>query len=355
MKPIDIANHKVGPNYPCFIVAEAGVNHNGDMEIAYQLIDAAAEAGVDAIKFQAFVTEELITLDAPRANYQVLSTGESSSQYDMLKSLELTTDQQEELKIYCENLGIVYLCTPYENSSVDMLDNLGVVAFKIASTDTTNIPFLRYIAQKNRPVILSTGMSTLGEVELAVSTLQDNGLEGKIVILQCTSEYPAPMNEINLRAMITMQQAFNCPVGFSDHTPGIGAGPWAVAIGACLVEKHFTLDRNMTGPDHRASLQSDELSQLVQTIRNVEVALGDGVKKLVPSEKSNKRYMQKSLVARNFIPKGQRICSDDLTLKRPAIGLVPKLWDQVVGRRAACDIQVDEILKMESIDWLDNS
>ena len=351
IQPVRIGNRLVGPGQPCFTIAEAGVNHNGDIELAKRLIDAAAEASADAVKFQSFVTEELITPEAPKAGYQVATTGEPGSQYKMLKALELSADQQAELKAHCEQAGILYLCTPYENTSVDMLDRMGVAAFKIASTDITNIPFLRYVASKGRPVILSTGMSTLGEVEQAVDTLRAGGLDGKIVILHCTSEYPAPISETNLRAILTMQQAFGCPVGFSDHTPGVGASPWAVALGACMIEKHFTLNRDMVGPDHRASLEPDELSALVRTVRQVEEALGDGVKRPMPSELPNKPLMQKSLVARRSIRAGETITPNDLTCKRPGFGLAPSWFDRVVGKRAAVDIPEGGVLTLSNVDW----
>lgn len=351
IQPVRIGNRLVGPGQPCFVIAEAGVNHNGDIHLAHRLIDAAAEAGADAVKFQSFVTEELITPEVPKASYQVKTTGEPGSQHKMLKALELSADEQAELKAHCEQVGILYLCTPYENTSVDMLDRMGIAAFKIASTDTTNIPVLRHIASKGRPVILSTGMSTLGEVEQAVNTLRAEGLDDKIVILHCTSEYPAPVSEVNLRAILTMQQAFACPVGFSDHTPGMGASPWAVAVGASVIEKHFTLDRNMVGPDHRASLEPDELSTLVRTVRDVQTALGDGIKRPMPSELPNKPLMQKSLVARRSIRAGDTITSDDLTCKRPGSGLAPSWFDRVVGKRAAVDIPKDGVLTLSNVDW----
>jgi len=354
MKPVQIGDRLVGPGEPCFIIAEAGVNHNGDMRLAHQLIDAAAEAGADAVKFQSFVTEEIITPDAPKAAYQVETTGESGSQYEMLKALELSSDQQAELKAHCEQSGILYLCTPYETMSVDMLDRMGVDASKIASADITNIPFLRYVANKGRPVILSTGMATLCEVEQAVDTLRNGGLNDKIVLLHCTTQYPAPLNEANLRAISTMQRAFGCPVGFSDHTPGVGASPWAVAVGACMIEKHFTLDRNMPGPDHRASLEPNELAALVRAVHDVEAALGDGVKRPMPSELPNKPRMRKSLVARRTIHAGDTITPDVLTCKRPGDGLAPMWFDRVAGRRAAVEIPMNGVLTLDSVNWSDS-
>lgn len=353
IKPVKIKNFIIGPGNPCFIIAEAGVNHNGDMKLAHKLIDAAAEAGADAVKFQNFVTEDLVTPEAQKARYQVETTGQKDVQFAMLKKLELSKDQQKELKSHCDEAGILYLCTPYEKKSADLLEEIRVAAYKIASTDTTNIPFLRYIARKGIPVILSTGMSSLGEVEEAVNELKLHGLDGKIIILQCTSEYPAPVNEINLRAMKTFELAFGCPAGFSDHTPGIGASPWAVAVGACVIEKHFTLDRDMEGPDHQASIEPNELKELVRTIRDVEAALGDGIKCLMPSETTNKTRMQKSLVAARSIPAGETIQKADLTCKRPGNGLPPKWFDRVVGKKAAKQIQKEEILELNSVIWSD--
>lgn len=351
ISPVKIGNHLVGPSHPCFVIVEAGVNHNGDMRLAHKLIDAAVKAGADSVKFQSFVSEELVTSEAPKAEYQIKTTGGTNSQYEMLKALELTADNQAELKEHCTEKQILYLCTPYEKSSVDMLEKIDIAAFKIASTDTTNIPLLRYIAGKGRPVILSTGMSSLEEVRQAYNTLNTAGLDGKIIILHCTSEYPAPIEESNLRAILTMQKAFSCPVGFSDHTVGLGASPWAVAIGACMIEKHFTLDRSMPGPDHRASLEPDELADLVQTVRQVETSLGDGVKRPMPSELKNKPRMQKSLVAIYPIRAGEIITPKILTCKRPGGGLSPSWFDRVVGKRAAVDIPQDGILTQSSVEW----
>ncbi|ANV86373.1 N-acetylneuraminate synthase [Picosynechococcus sp. PCC 7117] len=348
---VRIGNREIGQDKPCFIIAEAGVNHNGNIELAHQLVDAAVKAGADAVKFQSFITEELITPEAPKAQYQVETTGKPGSQYEMLKSVELNDDQHKELKTHCDRAGIIYMCTPYENKSVDMLAHLDVAAYKIASTDTTNLPFLRYVASKGRPVILSTGMSNLAEVEEAVNTIKTGGIAEKIVILHCTSEYPAPINEVNLRAMKTLEQAFGFPVGFSDHTTGIGASPWAVAIGACVVEKHFTLDRTLNGPDHRASLEPAELSALVQTIRDVEAALGDGIKQPTASELPNKPMMQKSLVARRHIKAGKIISAEDLVCKRPGFGLQPSWYDRILGKGVTRDISAESYLTLSDIDW----
>ena len=349
--PVQIEDFWIGPGYPCFIIAEAGVNHNGDMDLAFKLINSAKEAGADAVKFQSFITEDLITAGTPKAKYQEKNTKISGAQFDMLKGLELTPDQHAKLKDHCQERSILYLCTPYEHKSVDAIGDIGATAFKIASTDTTNIPLLRHIASKSRPVILSTGMCNLGEIELAVTTLKDAGLEGKIIILQCTSEYPAPMAEINLKAMQTMEQAFHCPVGFSDHTPGIGASPWAVVLGACIVEKHFTLDCNLPGPDHLASIEPQDLTLLVKTVRDVESALGDGIKQPMVSEIDNKVKMQKSLVLRTDIKTGQTITAQNITCKRPGNGLSPIWFDKVLGKTATRDLPEDSLLSINDIDW----
>lgn len=348
---VKIQNRSINGSQPCLIIAEAGVNHNGDISLAHRLIDSAAKAGVDAVKFQCFVTEELIIPTVPKANYQVKTTGLKENQFEMLKSLELDLHQHAELKKHCEDVGLIYICTPYDYPSVDILERIGVFSYKIASTDTTNIPFLRYIAGKGKPVFLSTGMSTLGEIEMAQDTLIQNGLSGKVILLHCTSEYPVPLNEVNLRAISTLQQAFRCPVGFSDHTPGIGASPWAIVLGACVIEKHFTLDRSMKGPDHCASIEPHELKALVHTVRDVEAALGDGIKRPMPSEIENKPLMQKSLVTLRFVRTGEIISILDLTAKRPGFGLPPSFIDMVIGKRAARDIPANSILSLAHIKW----
>ena len=348
---IQIGNQTIGYGQPCFIIAEAGVNHNGDVIIAERMIEEAARAGANAVKFQAFVTEELITAEAPKANYQVETTGQAGNQHGMLKALELTPEQHLTLKAACDRVGVMYLCTPYDHGSADMLAHIGVHAYKIASTDTSNIPFLRHVGAKGIPVILSTGMSTLGEVEEAVAALEAGGAGGNIVILQCTSEYPAPVDEVNLRSIATLRQAFGYPAGFSDHTEGTAASAWAVALGACMIEKHFTLDRDMPGPDHRASIEPDELRQLVAAVRSLESALGDGVKRPSPSEQVNKPFMQKSLVTTADIPEGAVITAADLSCKRPATGLPPRDFDRVVGRKASKALPSGHILTLADVEW----
>lgn len=345
---MEIAGRPVGRGHPCLIIAEAGVNHNGDLGRALEMIDRAAEAGADAVKFQSFFADEIVTRSAPKAGYQRQTTDEGESQYEMLRSLELDEAQQAALVEACARRGILFLSTPYDLRSVALLERLGVSAYKIASTDTTNLPFLRAVGRTGRPVLLSTGMCDLGEVEAAVRACRAEGDAG-LALLHCTSEYPAPLAEANLRAIGTLERAFGCPVGFSDHTPGIEAGPWAVAAGACVLEKHFTLDRSLPGPDHAASLEPGELAAAVRAVRALEAALGDGIKRVMPSEAANKPAMQKSLVARRAIAAGETITAESLACKRPATGLPPAFWERVIGRPAARDIAADETLTLGSV------
>ncbi len=340
---------RVGKCKPCFLIAEAGVNHNGSPELAHKLIDSAHQAGADAVKFQAFVTEELVTIRAAKAVYQTVTTG-LGDQFAMLKALELSGEEQASLLTHCESLGMAYLCTPYDQPSIEMLERIGVCAYKVASTDTDNIPFLRLLAGTGRPVILSTGLASLAEVEPSVEAL-GGGYSQWLALLHCTSEYPAPPEDSNLRAMETLHRAFGLPVGFSDHTEGVGVAPLAVALGAVIIEKHFTLDRAMVGPDHLASVDFAGLSALVAEVRKAERALGNGIKRPAPSEVGNRVNMRKSLVARSPIRAGQVIESAHLTCKRPADGLPPLWFDRVVGQRAARDIGADEQISLGAIAW----
>lgn len=350
--PVHIGASPVGPGHPCFVIAEIGVNHNGDMALAKRLIDAAAGTGVDCVKFQLYKTDELVTKTAPKAAYQVDTTGAAGAQRAMLEALELGPEQQAELAAYCADKGLLYICTPYDAPSVDALDAIGVAAYKIASTDTNNLPFLRYVASKGRPTILSTGMSDLGEVEASLGALLDGGLSrDQVVVLHCLSEYPAPVDQLNLRAMVTMRDALGVVTGYSDHTPGVGASPWAVCLGASMIEKHFTLDRGLEGPDHRASIEPDELRELVQTVRAVESALGDGVKRPAPAEIPNRPRMRKSVVARAAIPAGATLTLADLALKRPGDGLEPKWLDRLVGQKTRRALAPDELVTLAAVDW----
>lgn len=350
---VRIGDRLVGVGQPCFIIAEAGVNHNGDIALAKRLVDAAARCGCDAVKFQSFIIEDLVSSAAEMAGYQAESMGHRGKQAEMLGPLVLSNDQHALLKEYCRDRGIMYLCTPYEDRSMEFLDQIDVAAFKLASTDTTNLPFLKRTARKGRPVILSTGMSTMEEVSLAVDVLYSEGLKGKVVLLHATTQYPTPLSNVNLRAMETLRTTFDCPVGFSDHTSGIGVGPWAAAAGAVMVEKHITLDRNMTGPDHLASLAVADLGAFVRQIRDVEIALGDGVKRPMPGEIDNKVWMQKSIVARRTIPRGATITESDIVCKRPSTGLAPRFFSDLVGKRVVQRIEADHPVTRECVEWVD--
>jgi len=353
IKDIIIDGKKIGRNYPCFIIAEAGVNHNGDMKLAYQLIDYAKASGADAVKFQLFISEELVTTMAPKTKYQTKTTLGSESQLEMLKKLELNVNQHNELKKYCEKIGITYLCTPYEEKSAAALHDLKVAAFKVASTDTNNIPFLKYLAKFETPIFFSTGMSTLGEIETSVNVMKENGALNNIILLHCVSEYPSPMSESNLRAINTLQTAFHCPTGFSDHTKGIKASAWAVALGACVIEKHFTISRSLDGPDHSSSLEPGEFKKMANDIRELEMALGDGIKRPMESESENKKYMQKSLVAKRKILSGEIIMEHNITCKRPGTGLPPLWLYKVIGKKALVDIEENERITLKNVDWND--
>lgn len=329
------------------IIAEAGVNHNGSLELARQMVDVAAEAGVDFIKFQTFIGEKVISRYAPKAEYQIKQTGQKESQLEMVKKLELSEKDHVELVRYCHQKGVKFLSTPFDLDSIDLLVRLGLDTLKIPSGEITNLPYLRKIGALNKELIMSTGMATLGEVEKALEILVISGTErDKISLLHCTTEYPAPVDEVNLRAIQTLQHAFQLPVGFSDHTLGIDIAIAAVAIGACIIEKHFTLDKNMEGPDHQASLEPTELKQLVKAIRNVEKALGHGRKIPSPSEIKNMPIARKSIVALKNITQGEIFTSDNLTVKRPGNGISPMMWDYVLGKRAPRDFKEDELIEL---------
>ena len=331
----------------CFIIAEAGVNHNGDINIAKKLVDKAKEAGVDAIKFQTFRAENLVTKEAPKAEYQKETTGDGS-QFEMLKKLALSLEDHIILKKYCEEKGIMFISTPFDYESVDLLEKIDVPLYKVSSGDLTNLPLLSYIANKNKPIILSTGMANLGEVEEAVETISKAGND-RIILLHCTSNYPTAYEDVNLRAMLTMKEAFKLPVGYSDHTIGIEIPIAAVALGAKVIEKHFTLDRNMKGPDHRASIEPDELKIMVRSIRNIELAMGDGIKRCNKSEEKSKFVSRKSIVAKYDIRKGQVITEDLIDYKRPAGGLPPKFVKYILGKKSSINIKKDEVIDFEKI------
>jgi N-acetylneuraminate synthase len=344
MQHIQIGNQLIGPGQPVFVIAEAGVNHNGDLKLARALIDVAVEAGADAVKFQTFQADRLVTHEAPKAEYQRRTTGDSESQFEMLRHLELSADAHRELQSYCYERGVIFLSTPFDEEAVDLLDELGVPAFKISSGDLTNSPLLEHVASKGKPVILSTGMSELSELIEAVSVLNTAGCENP-VLLHCVSNYPADPTEVNLRAMQTMRSAFDLPVGFSDHTEGIDVALAAAALGACVIEKHFTLDRTLPGPDHRASLEPAELRELVRSIRRVETALGSGRKVPTASEIETAKVARRSLVAARDIPAGATLERDMVVMRRPGTGLSPAMLTTVLGRRVKQEISTGKILE----------
>jgi len=329
------------------IIAEAGVNHNGDLELAKQLIDVAAEAGADLVKFQTFNADRLATRAAKKADYQTKTTDSKESQHEMLRCLELTADMHKELIDHCAVRKIGFFSTGFDIESVDLLASLGQDQFKIPSGEITNLPYLRHIGQLRKPVILSTGMATMGEIEAAIDVLEQAGTpRANITVLHCTTEYPTPMAEVDLRAMQSIHTAFGVAVGYSDHTPGIEVAIAAVAMGASVIEKHFTLDRNLPGPDHKASLEPEELKAMVAAIRNIEIALGDGIKRLTPSEARNKPVARKSLVASQAIKVGEVFSAQNITTKRPGIGISPMRWDEVMGRTAPRDFSADELIEL---------
>ncbi len=328
-----------------YIIAEAGVNHNGKLDLALKLCDAAKEAGVDAVKFQTWKTENIVTASARQAAYQTENTGKEESQYDMLKGLELSYDHFRTIQDYCKKIGIDFLSTPDEEESLEFLVSLGLPFIKVGSGEVTNIPYLRKIGSCKKPVILSTGMSNIAQVALAYDTLLQAGADG-VSLLHCTTNYPCPYNEVNLKAMITLREAFKCQVGYSDHTMGTEVPVAAVAMGAEIIEKHFTLDKNMEGPDHKASLEPAELKQMVQQIRNIEVALGDGIKRPNKSESENAKVVQKSILAKRFIKKGEILTENILTVKRAGEGISASLWDSVIGAPAIKDFEIDEPIKL---------
>ena len=329
------------------IVAEAGVNHNGDLVLARQLIDAAAAAGADLVKFQTFNANRQATQTAKKADYQTQTTDRTESQHAMLRRLELTESMHHELIAHCARRNIGFFSTAFDIESVDLLVSLGQHHFKIPSGEITNLPYLRHIGQLGKTVLLSTGMATLGEVEAAIEVLVQAGTpRARLTVLHCTTEYPTPMNEVNLRAMLAIHAAFGVPVGYSDHTQGIEVAVAAVALGATVIEKHFTLGRNLPGPDHQASLEPAELKAMVVAIRNIEVALGDGVKRPTSSEARNKPVSRKSLVASRAIKAGEVFTAENLTVKRPGNGISPMRWDEVLGKRAIRDFFADELIEL---------
>lgn len=329
------------------IIAEAGVNHNGDMAIARKLIDAAADAGADMVKFQTFSADRLVIASAGKANYQALTTGSDESQHAMLRALELTREMHLELMAHCQTRGIGFFSTGFDEKSVDLLVGLGLDRIKIPSGEITNLPYLRHVGRFGKSVILSTGMATLDEIKAALAILEQAGTSrNRVTILHCNTEYPTPMTDVNLRAMLSIRDEMQVAVGYSDHTLGIEVPIAAVALGAEVIEKHFTLDRALAGPDHKASLEPQELKAMVSAIRNIELAMGSGIKRPSASEAKNLPIARKSLVAVRAIRSGEIFSTNNLVAKRPGTGISPMRWDEVLGRKAPRDFEPDELIEL---------
>ena len=327
-----------------YIIAEAGVNHNGSFELACRLVDVAKAAGVDCIKFQTYKTENLVSHSAKKAEYQKETTG-GGSQTDMLKKLELSYDEFVKLKVYCDEIGISFLSTPFDFESIGFLNSIDMPFWKIPSGEITNYPYLVAIAKTGKPVVMSTGMCEMCEISEAIKVLKDNGTTS-IKLLHCNTEYPTPFEDVNLKAIQTIKDAFGLEVGYSDHTKGIEVPVAAVALGATIIEKHFTLDRNLEGPDHKASLEPEELTLMVKCIRNIEKAIGNGNKTPSPSEKKNITVARKSIVAKRAIRRGEVLSEDNLTVKRPGNGINPMRWKEVIGTVAVRDFKEDELIDL---------
>jgi N-acetylneuraminate synthase/N,N'-diacetyllegionaminate synthase len=344
-----VGARRIGRDAPVFVVAEAGVNHNGDLALALALVDAAAEAGADAVKFQTFRTDALVSRAAPKAGYQVETTGAGESQRDMLAKLELSLDQFARVQERCARRGVIFFSTPFDEGSADALERLGAPLFKVPSGEITNLPYLRHVARKGRPMIVSTGMSTLDEVVAAVAAIRESG-HPPIALLQCVSAYPAPPADMNLRAMDTLRARFGVPIGLSDHSLGLEVALAAVARGAEIIEKHLTVDKTLPGPDHRASLDPGEMAALVRGIRTVEAALGDGDKRPTTSELDTRRVARKSLVATRALRAGERLTAEAVTIKRPGTGIAPGELERALGRRVRRDLAADEVIEWSALD-----
>lgn len=348
MNEVRVGGNWVGDNHPCYIVAEAGANHNRDMSIAKGLIDVAAEAGVDAVKFQTYSADTLYSKNTPKFSYLDKLTDQST--HDLLKSLEIPRRWHTELADYCRQKGVVFFSSPFDHRAVDELDEVGVPLFKIASFEIVDLPLIRHAASKGKPLVISTGMATLGEIEDAFAACREVGND-QVILLQCASLYPSPARIINLRSMDTMREAFHCPVGLSDHTRGINVAIGAAARGAAMLEKHYTLDRAMLGPDHPFAIEPNELKEMVDGIREVEESLGDGRKNGPSTDEGEEMYRlgRRSLIAATRIPAGTAITREMLTIKRPGYGIRPKLMDIVIGRHAKTDIEEDAVITWELI------
>lgn len=334
-----------------YIIAEAGVNHNGDISLAKKLVSAAAKAGADAVKFQTFKAENIVSKTADKAAYQLEATDAEESQYEMLKKLELDIDAHHTLIAHCKQEGITFLSTPFDLESADELNQIGLNLFKIPSGELTNLPLLRKIASFQKRIILSTGMATLSEISDSVEVLEAGGVDkNNITVLHCNTEYPTPMNDVNLRAMNHIKDELHVKVGYSDHTLGVEVPIAAVAMGAEIIEKHFTLDRKMEGPDHKASLEPDELAQMVQSIRNIELALGKSSKEPTKSELKNIEIARKSIHALKDLKEGELISEDNITTRRPGNGISPMKWDHIIGKKVVVDLQAGQIITPNDVE-----
>lgn len=332
---------------PILIIAEAGVNHNGKLSLAKRLVDVASDAGADLVKFQTFRADRLTTRNAQKAEYQIAADESSESQYEMLSRLELKADEYRELIMHCEKRKIRFFSTAFDIENLDFLFNLGLNHFKIPSGELTNLPYLRHIGRFKKSVILSTGMATMNEIETAIGVLEEAGLcRSLITVLHCTSEYPTPMDEVNLSAMHSIKKAFGVKVGYSDHTKGIEIAIAAAALGAKVIEKHFTIDKNLPGPDHKASLDPVELKAMVSAVRNIEVSIGNGEKIPTKSELKNKIVARRSIVASRSIKVGEKFTENNIDVKRPGTGISPMCWDDVIGRKATRDFNADELIEL---------
>lgn len=349
-KEIKINSTTIGENSPVFIIAEAGVNHNGDFSIARKLVEQAKISGADCIKFQTFQAERVVTKNAPKAKYQLGTTDRAESQLKMLKKLELSKQHHIELKKIAEQLGLVFLSTPYNFEDVGLLEELKVSAYKIASGQIVEHAFLKKIAQTGKPIFLSTGMATMDEIQEALDTISAVGSD-QVILLQCTTNYPSRVQDANVKVIPMFKKKFDCLSGYSDHTTGNEAICAAVALGATVIEKHFTIDKNFEGPDHSSSMTPDEFKVLVKNIRQVEQALGNGIKKPTQTENENKTGMRRSIVATSKIKKGDAINQNNISFKRPATGLSPKIYDELIGKKALIDIEQDTLIQKEMIQW----
>ena len=348
MQPVKIQNKLIGNNHPIFIIAEAGVNHNGNLKLAKKLVDVAVKADADAVKFQTFKTEGVVTKEIHLTNYAKRNIGKDITQNNLLKKLELNYEDFKILKKYCDEKGIIFLSTPHSFDAIDFLEDL-IPAYKFGSGDITNIASLKYTAKKGKPMILGTGMATLQEIQIAIDAIQSENND-QIIVLHCTTNYPCPLDEVNLNAMMTMQKELDCLVGYSDHTLGLLVPIMATALGAVIIEKHFTVDKSLPGPDHKASMEPNELKEMVKEIRKTEKAMGSFKKEPTVSEKQIMKYVRKSIVAKKDIEKGSIIGENMITIKRPCIGLQPADLDKIIGKKTKRNISKDEIFQLNMVE-----